>query len=136
MMKSILHIFGNLKRRILVLWDKYMAAYGVAVKNGYKSNAFSPIAFYAYFLILPLIGAAVWIHNFVLQCIFVAVIVIIALFPLVMYLLLFKKDPRLLQSEKFRLEEKKLNMIAEKGGSIKISEVDLNNNTRIGGDGD
>src|SRR5580692_1923275 len=115
-MKSIFYIFDFLKRRILLFWNKYVANYGELVKLGYKSNAFSPIAFYAYILIIPLTGAAIWVHIPVLQCIFVGLITVITLFPLVMFFLLFKKDPHLLQSEKFRLEEKKLNMIAEKGG--------------------
>lgn len=135
-MKSIVHTFDYLKREILVLWDKYMAAYGKASKDGYKKNAFSPLAWFSIFLIVPLIVAILCIGRGVIQYLLLGLLIIIVLFTLIMYLVLFIKNPNLLQSEWYRLEEQKLTMIGEKGGEIKIAKVDLNSNARIGGGDD
>lgn len=134
-MKSIFHIFEAIKKKILAFWD-YITAYGKAVKYGYKANAFSPIAWYSVFLIIPLIAAIIWVKNSTIQYILVGLLIVVIFFPLVMYIVLLAKDPKLLQSERYRLEEQKLNMIAEKGGNIKFAQLDLNQNVKIGGEDD
>jgi hypothetical protein len=135
-MRLIIHIFGQLKRGILIIWDKYMAAYGKASKDGYKKNAFSPLAWFSIFLIIPLIVAILWVGTGIIQYLLIGLLCVIVIFTLTMYLILLTKDPNLLQSEWYRLEEHKLNMIGEKGGEIKIAKVDLNSNARIGGEDD
>jgi hypothetical protein len=75
-----------------------------------------------------------WVGGGIIQYILLGLLCVIVLFTLAMYLVLLIKSPNALQTEWFRLEEHKLNMIGEKGGEIRIAKVDLNTNTRIGGD--
>ena len=124
---SFFAIFDKFKKRLLFFWQNYTAKYGKAIKDGYKSNAFSPIAWYCYFLIIPLGFGCIYTKNTIVQIIFLVLIIIIILFPLVMYFLLFKKDPKLLQSEAYRIRDKTLDIIAQKGGEILVNPVDLTN---------
>jgi len=120
----------------LVLWDKYMAAYGKASKDGFKKNAFSPLAWFSIFLVVPLVIAILLVGRGTIQYILIGLLCFIVVFTAAMYLVLLIVNPGALQSEWFRLEEHKLNMIGEKGGEIKIEKVNLNSNARIGGEDD
>ena len=51
-----------------------------------------------------------------------------------MYLVILIKDPQLLQSEKFRIEDKKLDIIASKNSGIEVNPVDLSVPNQIEGD--
>jgi len=114
-LKNFFAIFGRLKRKILAFWEKYVTAYGKSVKDGYKSNAYSPLVWFLVFLLPLLIIITLVVKNPVIQYIFVGLIVLTILFSLVIYVVLLVKDPKLLQSEWYRLEDKKLTMIAEQG---------------------
>lgn len=85
------------------------------------------------FVIPVLVVVMCVIKNSAIQYILVGLIVVLILFTLLMYFLLFKKDPNLLQSEKFRIEHKKMDLIAEKGGKIAFKEVDLGSLAQLGG---
>jgi hypothetical protein len=128
----VLPIFAYIKKNVLT-WANYMTAYGKAVKAGYKSNAFSPIAWFSIFIIVPLVTGILICKNFTIQIILILLLSLVVLFTLFVYAVLLVKNPKLLQSEKYRLEEQKLNMISEKGGKIRIVDVDLGSNTKIGG---
>jgi hypothetical protein len=131
-MRRLFAIFDRINRFFLNFVN-FIAAYGKSVKDGYKSNAFSPLVWLLVFLIPCLITVIFVIRNDIIRYVLVGLIVLLILFALLMYFLLFKRDPKLLQSEWYRLEDKKLSMIAEKGGQITISEVELNPKTQIGG---
>lgn len=63
-----------------------MAAYGKASKDGYKRNAFPPLAWFSIFLILPLIVAILWVGGGLIQYILLGLLCVIVLFTLAMYL--------------------------------------------------
>jgi energy-coupling factor transporter transmembrane protein EcfT len=93
-----------------------MAGYGVAVEKGYKSNALAPLIWLDIFVIPILLTGVFFIKIVALKYALVSIIFMLLLFTLIMYVLLFKKDPKLLQSEKYRLEDKRLDLIAQKDG--------------------
>ena len=66
--------------------------------------------------------------------IFLSLLVIVVLFALCMYVVLLIKDPNLLQSEYYRIEDKKLDIIASKGSDIQFNPVDLTPPTKEIGD--
>lgn len=123
-MKKILFILDKIKTNLLNLWDKYIAAYGKASKEGYKSNAFAPIAWFSIFLILPIVTTILVTKDNTIRYLMFGLLSLVILFTLTMYIVLLVKDPKLLQSEEYRLEEKKLEIIAEKGGEIRIEEAE------------
>lgn len=50
---------------------------------------------------------------------------VLAIFSMGIYLFMLIKRPELLQSEQYRLEEKKLNIISEKSGKIKLNKQNI-----------
>ena len=114
-------IFEKIRVKILA-FTKYIAAYGKAVKDGYISNAYSPLVWLIVLVLLPLGGFVIFTDDIIIKYVSFGLIILIILFALVMYVVLLKKDPRLLQSEWYRLEDKRLNMIAEKGDTGEIVE--------------
>ena len=104
-----------------------LASLGNSLKVFKRGNAFTPFAFFAIFLIVILIYFAASLHG-TLQLILIILVCFIVGFSCLMYLLLFLKDPRLLQSETYRLEEQKLNIIQEKGGNVIFEPVSLTPN--------
>jgi membrane protein YdbS with pleckstrin-like domain len=91
---------------------------------GKRSNAFNPISlfciavigvssFFGYQSPAPL---CYWLYGFA---------GLVAIFAMIMFLLIFFKDPKLLQSESYRLEDKKLEIMIQKGGAIDFNPVNL-----------
>ena len=91
--RLVIIIFIMIKRIALAFWEKYINSYGKSVKNGYKSNAFSPLVWFMVFLIPILTLIIIICNNPIIQYIFSSVLVIMILFCLAMYFLLFNKDP-------------------------------------------
>jgi hypothetical protein len=95
------------------------------VKTGYKTNAFAPyVWFTAVVAVVEIIIMIIISDMFVRRTLTITLVATI-LFGMYMYYQMFKKDPRLLQSESFRLEDKKLDMIGQKGSDIMINPVNL-----------
>ncbi|MEI9955140.1 MAG: hypothetical protein WDM90_02280 [Ferruginibacter sp.] len=114
-MNFILSIFDKLKKRLLANWISYIGKYGQSVKDGYKSNAFSPLVWFIVIFVTPLF-VTIWLTNdlvFKYSCF--GLIVLVLIFAFCMYIKLLNKDPKLLQSEWYRLEDKKLDMVAQQG---------------------
>jgi len=128
------NILGKIRSIILVVWQKYMAAYGKSVKDGYVSNAYAPLVWFVVFLIIPFILGIIFIHNTIVQYVLIGLIAIIVLFSLVMYVVLLVKDPKLLQSESYRLEDKKLDLIAQQGDGGSITVIESQNIAEIRGE--
>lgn len=118
----LLNYFGSGN---LNIWEKYIRSYGSSMKDGYKTNAFSPLAWFVIFLIIPLLVLVLASKNTVIQYGAMGILLLVVLFCLGMYIILLRKDPKLLQSEKFRIEDRKMDLIAENGGDIKFIPFDL-----------
>jgi len=101
------------------------------VKVGYKSNAFAPIVWFNAIVLPILFVVALNIDNEKAQLFLIYVACAIAVFSALMYLIIFLKDPKLLQSERFRIEDKKLDLISQKGSNFKVMPVDLASQSRI-----
>jgi hypothetical protein len=126
---NIFVFFCRLHERLMGFWEKYILNYGTAVQRGHKSNAYAPLVWFDVFT-LPILSLLICIIKIPFVEIALSVLLIlVVLFSLVMYLMLYLKDPKLLQSEYYRLEDKKLDMIAQKGGDILVEPVGL---TQIG----
>ncbi|CAH0998028.1 hypothetical protein EMA8858_04163 [Emticicia aquatica] len=95
------------------------------VRTGYKSNAFAPLVWFDGIIIPTILVFINLIDNNIIDYCLIGLLGIIVLFSLSMYLALFLKDPKLLQSENFRLEDKKLDIISQKGGVVSINPVEL-----------
>jgi len=106
-------------------FEHYLSNLANVVKAGYKSNAFAPLVWFNA-IIQPLLYIVIYfISNDIIKYILVAVSSAVLIFSGIMYLVIFLKDPRLLQSERFRIEDKKLDMISQKGSDIVIEPVNL-----------
>ena len=131
--KRKLSTFASLKNTFLAFWN-YITAYGKSVQNGYRTNAFAPIKWLTIFLCPLLMAGILLIKILFVQILLVALLVGVVMFALLMYFLIFKEDPKLLQSEAFRIEDRKLDLISQKGGDISINAVELTTSTNILGD--
>jgi hypothetical protein len=95
------------------------------VKTGYKTNAFAPYVWFCAVVAAVELLIMIFIPDLFIRRVLTICFVSTVGFGMFMYWKLFKKDPRLLQSESFRLEDKKLDMIGQKGSGIIINPVDL-----------
>jgi site-specific recombinase len=102
----------------------YWANIANLVKVGYRSNAFAPLVWFNS-IVDPTLLIVACILKGVLSYLLVGVLCVIVLFSLTMYVALFIKNPNLLQSERYRLEDKKLDLIASKGSGIMINPVNI-----------
>jgi hypothetical protein len=102
----------------------YWANIANLVKVGYRSNAFAPLVWFNSIVDPSLLIVACIIKGY-LSYLLVGVVCVIVLFSLTMYVALFIKNPNLLQSENYRLEDKKLDLIASKGSGIMINPVNI-----------
>jgi len=105
--------------------DKYLASIVNLVRTGYKTNAFAPYVWFCAVIAVVELLIMIAIADIFIRRVLTITFVVTVLFGMFMYWKLFKKDPRLLQSESFRLEDKKLDMIGQKGSDIMINPVDL-----------
>lgn len=129
--RKLFSILGKLNKRFLDFVN-YMAGYGKAVEQGYRSNALAPLVWLDIFALPILLTGVFFIKIVIIKYILIGIIFILLLFTLIMYVVLFKKDPKLLQSEKYRLEDKRLDLIAQKGSDSPINPDQLPSTTHIG----
>ena len=116
----------DLREKLLKVFEQIVTSLANAIKSWSRSNAFAPYIVFSsttllFVLVICCFVKDVWIQRILIGC---ACFVII-LGP-VFYFLLFLKDPKLLQSERFRLEDKKLDVVASKATGIEIATVDWN----------
>lgn len=118
----------------MINWTNYIGKYGQSVKDGYKSNAFSPLTWFAIFFVIPMVIIVLFTSNDVIKYICLSIIILIILFAFVMYVVLLSKDPKLLQSEWYRLEDKRLDMVAQQGDNDTKEIIENDASTQIGGE--
>lgn len=94
------------------------------VRYGYRSSAISPLLWINSLIALPCLMLSCIVSSG-LKWGFFSIAVCVIGYTLYKYNFLVNKDPRLVQSEKFQLESKKLDIIAKKGGDIIIDPVSL-----------
>lgn len=133
LLRKIFTILDRLNKKMLDFVN-YMSSYGKSVKDGHKTNAFAPLVWLLVFLIPCLIVTIFFVKNDVIKYLLVGLIIILVLFALLMYFLLLKKDPKLLQSEWYRLENRKLDLIMQQGDENPIIPDNLLNSSEIGGE--
>lgn len=104
--------------------NQYLANLVNLVKVGYKSNAFAPLVWFNG-IVDPLLLIIAVIVGGITSYILIILLGLIILFSLAMYAIIFAKNPNLLQSERYRLEDKKLDLIASKGSEFMINPVDI-----------
>lgn len=100
-------------------------AFSETFKTGYKANALSP---YIWFICLSIILLLVGIKltdDSLIRYLFVGTILILLLFGIIMGVAIFIKDPKLLQTEKYRTNDRILDLVEQKGGEISINPVTL-----------
>lgn len=118
-------LYLSLRRRLLMPLDISISQLVNLIKSGYRSNAFAPYVWFLGVIAIVSFILMYFIPDEFIRRILAVVLVAAMLFGMFMYYTLFKKDPRLLQSESFRLEDKKLDMISQKGSDFPILPVDL-----------
>ncbi|HMI05732.1 MAG TPA: hypothetical protein VK541_24805 [Pedobacter sp.] len=95
------------------------------IKAGYKSNAFAPFVWVSGLIFIFLFTFFTISDDQIIRYVLIGAFILVIVFNFVIYLILIFKDPRLLQSENYRLEDKKLDMITQKGSDFIIKPVDL-----------
>lgn len=95
------------------------------IRSGYRSNAFAPFV-WATGLVFMFIAAFYWgTSDTIIRYALIGLFVFLVISLVIIYFVLLIKDPRLLQSENYRLEDKKLDMITQKGSDFEIKPVEL-----------
>lgn len=115
----------DLSTKLHIMFQNYFANLANVVKVGYKSNAFAPLVWFNAVVQPFLFVPAFLSKNETIKVVLIIVASLLIVFSAIMYLVLFLKDPKLLQSENFRIEDKKLDLIAQKGSDISITPVNL-----------
>jgi len=105
--------------------EQYLAHIGNIFKSGYRSNAFAPYVWLSVLVILLLIIIMKLFDDRIIEYACMTLIIFVVVFGAVMYLKLFNKDPKLLQSESYRLEDKRLDIISAKGSDVIVNPVNL-----------
>lgn len=111
--------------------EKYWANLANVISVGNRANAFVPLIILDSILI-PVIFLFIYVSDDkVIRYSLVALIALLVIGSLIAYFIMLFKKPELLQTEHFRIEDKKLNMIAEKGSDFKILPVNLTTPTNV-----
>jgi len=118
-----LDIFTSQKRRLKLFLEKLLSNTDTFKSVGSRSSIFTAMAWYSAFIFLGCIGTAIIFESIRTYIIIIGSIV--CLFPLVMFVVIFFKNPTLLSSEEFLIEQKKLQIIQEKGKDIIFNPMNL-----------
>ncbi len=98
-------------------------------KSGGKTHALAPflwlIGIWLILFILLLLWGLPKIDDVSLKYLIICIFVGVFIIGVIIYLIIYFRTPERLQSEWYRLEDKKLNMFAQKGGKISFEPVDL-----------
>ncbi len=106
-------------------FEQVIANLANVVKAGYKSNAYAPIVWFNAIILPIFFTVALCLGDCAAQIVLIYVACGIVIFSAIMYLVIFIKDPKLLQSERFRIEDRKLDLVSTKGADFKVLPVDL-----------
>ena len=103
-------------KRYIILMQAGFAHVGSIIKSGYKSNVFAPVVWFIIAIQPFLITLAFIIKDYYLRCwiVFGDLGIVVAAFLTYLGILICK--PVLLQTEKFRIENRKLDIVSQKGG--------------------
>lgn len=94
------------------------------LKMEYRSSALSPLLWLNALITIPcLVGSFIIQTNFRWAPFILAVAIIFC--TLKKYDFLLDKDPRWVQSERFQIDSRKLDIVAQKGGPIIVDPVNL-----------
>lgn len=130
-----MNVVISLGKKITRMAENFVANLSGIIKAGYKTNAFAPLVWFNAVADPSLIISINCSDDKSMKLIFLLCVILIILCTLVAYFYMLFKRPDLLQSEKFRIEDKKLDLIASKGSDIVISPVNLTTPILIEGDG-
>lgn len=95
------------------------------VTSGYKSNAFSPFVWQLAVGGLLLLLGILFIDDKIITYIFVVALIVLLFYNMAMGNKIFNKDPNLLQSEKYRTNDKILDLVEKKGGELTVNPITL-----------
>lgn len=119
------------------MFQQYLANMANVISAGYKSNAYAPLVWFNGVVDPLLILAVCFTSNVKIEAILLILLCIIIAGSFIVYVVLLIIKPGLLQSESFRIEDKKLDLIAQKGSDlIEIAPVNLTPPTKIEGRGE
>lgn len=110
-------MFTRLKR--FILENKY---FSVSRNAGYKTNAYTPLIWITSTVMASLCLLCWHLEDGWLRFIIGILIVAIIVFSFGVYLYLLLNKPHLLQSERYRTDDKILNIISQHGGEIKLMD--------------
>lgn len=121
------NIILSLRDRIKTFFSMFSSAIMAKIAaNGYKSNVFTPIAAFITILVIVLFAVALRVQNETMQWLLVGFALFLVLFAVIIYVVILYKDPTLLQSERFKLENRKIDVIMVKGqNQIPIDPITL-----------
>lgn len=108
-----------------MLKEKLIKSLQEIVTSGYKSNAFSPFVWQLAVGGLLLLLGILFIDDKIITYIFVAALIILLFYNMFMGNKIFNKDPNLLQSEKYRTNDKILDLVEKKGGELTVNPITL-----------
>src|SRR5437773_3624717 len=95
-----------------IAWGQY---FGQVLQRNQRSSALTPLLWLTALIGLPSLYLSVRLAG-PARIAFFALAVVLVLADLIAYTYLVLKDPRLVQSETFQLESRKLDIVASKGG--------------------
>jgi hypothetical protein len=105
--------------------DQYLSKLANMVQVGRRSNAFAPVIWLTGIICFICIGGMHYFDDPIIKYTLLIIFIIGILYAMAMYIVLLVKDPRLLQSESFRIEDKKLDIISAKGSEVIVNPVNL-----------
>src|SRR5262245_62131432 len=96
----------SLRKYAATLVANFLSYLGNLTRSGHRSNAFGPWVLFAG-ITIPILVFGGYKAEGIAQIILFSCVGFIVLFAAIMYLVIFIKDPKLLQSESYRLEDKR-----------------------------
>lgn len=102
-----------------------LKSFSETFKIGYKTNALSPYVWFICLSILLLITGIKLSDDILTRHLFTYAILLLILFGMGIGIAIFIKDPKLLQTEKYRTNDRILDIVEKKGGDISINPVTM-----------
>ncbi len=134
-----MRLFIYLQGKTNLLLEQFWGNIANVLKSGKKHNAFNPFTLFFFVAAFVVFCLYKLTDDAELKKYLIYSIIIVMFFGCLMYLLFYLFKPDRLQSESYLLEDKKLNMIGQKGSDILINPVNLTTPSQMlneGGDHD